>query len=113
MLTLIEQRLPVSLSLTTGAMILWLAIGLSAGVASALREGRFTDRAVTFAALLAFGAPVFVSGLLLLMLFCGFLQWLDFPVYVPVTEDPRAVGAEPAAALARPWRSRSRRCTRG
>ena len=98
-LSLITQRLPVSLSLTAGAMVLWLIIGISAGVLSALREGRFTDRAVTAVSLLAFGAPIFVSGMLLLMLFCGFLHWLDFPVYVPITEDPVAW----AKNLLLPW----------
>ena len=98
-LSLIGQRLPVSLSLTVGALVLWLLIGVSAGVLSALRVGRFTDKVVTSASILAFGAPIFVSGLLLLMLFCGYLHWLDFPVYVPLTEDPAAW----AKNLLLPW----------
>ena len=98
-LSLIGQRLPVSLSLTTGAMILWLAFGVTAGVVSALREGRFADRAVTVTSLLGLGAPIFISGMLLLMLFCGFLHWLDFPVYVPLTDDPAAW----ARNLLLPW----------
>jgi peptide/nickel transport system permease protein len=98
-LSLIAQRLPVSLSLTTGAMIVWLTLGLSAGVVSALRAGRLTDRVITAASLLSYGAPIFVSGMLLLMLFCGFLHWLDFPVYVPLTEDPVAW----ARNLLLPW----------
>jgi peptide/nickel transport system permease protein len=98
-LSLIAQRLPVSLSLTAGAMVLWLVIGLSAGVVSALRADGFTDRAITAAVLLALGAPIFVSGMLLLMLFCGWLHWLDFPVYVPLTEDPIAW----ARNLVLPW----------
>lgn len=98
-LSLIGQRLPVSLSLTAGAMILWLAFGVSAGVVSALREGRFADRAVTVTALVGLGAPIFISGMLLLMLFCGVLHWLDFPVYVPLTEDPGAW----ARNLLLPW----------
>jgi peptide/nickel transport system permease protein len=98
-LSLITQRLPVSLSLTTGAMVVWLLIGVSAGVLSALREGRFTDRAVTALSVLAFGTPIFVSGMLLLILFCGFLHLLDFPVYVPLTEDPAAW----AKNLLLPW----------
>jgi peptide/nickel transport system permease protein len=98
-LSLIGQRLPVSLSLTTGAMVLWLLIGVSAGVLSALRAGRITDRIVTGVSVLAFGAPIFVSGMLLLMLFAGYLHWLDFPVYVPLTENPGAW----AENLLLPW----------
>jgi peptide/nickel transport system permease protein len=98
-LSLIGQRLPVSLSLTTGAMIVWLLVGVSAGVLSALRAGRLTDRVVTAASVLAYGAPIFVSGMLLLMLFCGYLHWLDFPVYVPLTDNPAAW----AKNLLLPW----------
>jgi peptide/nickel transport system permease protein len=98
-LSLIGQRLPVSLSLTAGAAVLWLLIGVGAGVLSALRVGRFTDRAVTAISILAFGAPIFVSGMLLLILFCGVLHWMDFPVYVPLSDDPAAW----AKNLLLPW----------
>jgi len=98
-MSLIGQRLPVSLSLTAGAMVIWLLIGVPAGVLSALRAGRLTDRVVTAASVLAFGAPIFVSGMLLLMVFCGYLHWLSFPVYVPFTENP----AEWAKNLLLPW----------
>ncbi|WP_329238932.1 ABC transporter permease [Actinoallomurus sp. NBC_01490] len=98
-LSLIGQRLPVSLSLTAGGAVLWLLIGVGAGVLSALRVGRFTDRAVTAASILAFGAPIFVSGMLLLILFCGVLHWMDFPVYVPLSDDPAAW----AKNLLLPW----------
>lgn len=98
-LSLIAQRLPVSLSLTVGAMIMWMAAGICLGVLSALRRGRLTDRAVTVASLLGYGSPVFVSGMLLLILVSGVLHWLPFPVYVPLTEDPVAW----AQNLLLPW----------
>lgn len=98
-LSLIGQRLPVSLSLTAGAAVLWLLIGVGAGVLSALRVGRFADRAVTAASILAYGAPIFVSGMLLLILFCGVLHWMDFPVYVPLSDNPAAW----AKNLLLPW----------
>ncbi|MFD3682517.1 ABC transporter permease subunit [Streptomyces sp. NPDC058613] len=34
------------------------------------------------------GTPVFILGLLLLMAVCAYLQWLPFPTYVPLGEDP-------------------------
>ncbi|GAA4627114.1 ABC transporter permease [Actinoallomurus vinaceus] len=98
-LSLIAQRLPVSLSLTAGAVVLWTITGVSLGLVSALREKRLTDRLITVFVLGGLGTPVFVSGLLLLMVFCGWLQWLDFPVYVPLTEDPVAW----AQNLILPW----------
>jgi peptide/nickel transport system permease protein len=98
-LSLIGQRLPVSLSLTAGAMVLWLIAGIVLGAVSALREGRFADRAVTVFVLAGYGTPVFVIGILLLVFFCGYLQWLDFPVYVGITDDPIAW----AQNLILPW----------
>ena len=98
-LSLIAQRLPVSLSLTAGAMVLWLLVGVGLGLVSSLREGRPVDRIVTVFVLAGQGTPVFVSGLVLLMVFCGWLRWLDFPVYVPLTEDPLAW----ARNLLLPW----------
>lgn len=98
-LSLIAQRLPVSLSLTVGAMVLWLVAGVALGLVSSLREGRPIDRVVTVFVLGGQGTPVFVSGLLLLIVFCGGLHWLDFPVYVPLTEDPVAW----ARNLLLPW----------
>ncbi|MCP2258347.1 peptide/nickel transport system permease protein [Streptoalloteichus tenebrarius] len=98
-LALITDRLPVSLSLTLGAMVLWLTIGVGGGVLSALRRGRFVDRATTALVLGGMSVPVFVSGLLLLMVFCVWLRWLPFPSYVPLGSDPAAW----AANLVLPW----------
>ncbi|WFB07541.1 ABC transporter permease [Streptomyces sp. LX-29] len=85
---LITQRLPVTASLAFGAMVLWLLLGVGSGLISALRRGGITDRVLTSLTLAGTATPVFVIGLLLLMLFCAYLQWLPFPSYVPLTEDP-------------------------
>ena len=41
---LLTDRLPVSVSLAVGASVLWLVLGLGAGVTSALRKGGAVDR---------------------------------------------------------------------
>ncbi|MFI1395148.1 ABC transporter permease [Streptomyces sp. NPDC020681] len=85
---LILERLPATASLALGAMVIWLVIGVGAGLLSALRRGSLTERALTVLTLAATGMPVFILGLLLLMAVCAYLQWLPFPTYVPLTEDP-------------------------
>ncbi|MEC4019273.1 ABC transporter permease [Streptomyces sp. H27-D2] len=85
---LIQARLPVTASLALGAMVLWLLIGVGTGLLSALRRGGVTERVLTVLTLGATGTPVFILGLLILMLFCAYLQWLPFPSYVPLSEDP-------------------------
>jgi peptide/nickel transport system permease protein len=85
---LILQRLPATLSLGLGAMVVWLVIGVGTGLLSALRRGGITERALTLLTLAGTATPVFILGLLLLMLVCAYLRWLPFPSYVPLTDDP-------------------------
>ncbi|GAA2453173.1 ABC transporter permease [Actinomadura vinacea] len=58
------DRLPVTLSLVVGAAVLWLVIGISIGVLSALRRGSFFDRATMLVALAGVSLPIFFTGLL-------------------------------------------------
>jgi peptide/nickel transport system permease protein len=97
--SLLLDRLPVSLSLATGAIVFAMLLGVGSGLLSALRRGRFTERALTGLTLLGYSTPVFLIGLLLLVLFCAYLQWLPFPSYVGLTTDPAAW----ASNLILPW----------
>ncbi|MFH8552177.1 ABC transporter permease [Streptomyces celluloflavus] len=85
---LLAARLPVTASLAFGAMVLWLLLGVGTGLLSALRRGGITERVLTVLTLAGTATPVFITGLLLLMIFCAALQWLPFPSYVPLSEDP-------------------------
>lgn len=85
---LIVQRLPATASLAVGAMVVWLLLGTGTGLLSALRRGGPTERVLTWLTLAGTATPVFISGLGLLMLFCAYLEWLPFPAYVPLMDDP-------------------------
>ncbi|MFE5403601.1 ABC transporter permease [Streptomyces sp. NPDC056580] len=84
----ILAKLPVSLSLVSGAMVIWLVLGVGTGVLSAWRRGRFTERALTAVTLAGTATPVFVIGLVLMIVVCGELRLLPFPQYVKLTDDP-------------------------
>jgi peptide/nickel transport system permease protein len=75
---LILSRVPYTLALTVGGILVELVIGLSVGIASALGRGRWPDRVGMFIALLGVSAPPFWLGLLLLY-WLGFL-WPIFPL---------------------------------
>jgi peptide/nickel transport system permease protein len=75
---LILSRIPYTLALTAGGILVELVIGLSVGIASALGRGRWPDRVGMFVALLGVSAPPFWLGLLFLYWF-GFL-WPIFPL---------------------------------
>ncbi|WP_030854813.1 ABC transporter permease [Streptomyces sp. NRRL S-475] len=85
---LILVKLPVSLSLVAGAMVLWLILGVGTGVLSAWRRGRFSERVLTGLTLAGTATPVFVIGLVLMIVVCGELRLLPFPQYVALTDDP-------------------------
>lgn len=85
--SLIVQALPVTVSLALGAMVVWLLLGVGTGLLSALRRGGVTERVLTVLTLAGTGTPVFILGLLLLMLVCAYLRWLPFPSYVPLSQD--------------------------
>ncbi|MFD5833643.1 ABC transporter permease [Streptomyces collinus] len=85
---LIWAKLPVSLSLVAGAMVLWLILGVGTGVLSAWRRGRFSERVLTGLTLAGTATPVFVIGLVLMIVVCGELRLLPFPQYVALADDP-------------------------
>ena len=67
--TEILTRLPATISLTIGAVVVWLLFGLPIGIISAVRSRSFFDRASMGGALLAISAPVYWLGLVGLYVF--------------------------------------------
>jgi peptide/nickel transport system permease protein len=68
-MTVIMNRLPVTLFLGIYAFLIALVGGLVLGVLAALRRGRPSDQALITFSMIGASAPAFVSGLLLLYLF--------------------------------------------
>jgi peptide/nickel transport system permease protein len=73
---LIVERLPVSLQLVVLSGLLTLLLALPAGVAAALREGRPLDHVLITLSIITASTPVFVVGLLLIIVFSLWLGWL-------------------------------------
>jgi peptide/nickel transport system permease protein len=65
----IISRMGPTLLLTTGAVILWLLIGIPIGMISAIKTGSWLDRLTMGIALVAISAPVYFLGLVSLFLF--------------------------------------------
>jgi peptide/nickel transport system permease protein len=68
---LIIGRLPATLSLTVGAVLIWLLGAFSVGTLSAVKRRSFVDRAAMTGSLLAISAPVYWLGLVSLYLFAS------------------------------------------
>jgi peptide/nickel transport system permease protein len=65
----ILDRLPATIFLTAGAVLLWLSIGIPIGMISAVKTGSWLDRLLMGVALIAISAPVYFLGLVALFLF--------------------------------------------
>lgn len=70
------SRLPNSLLLAAAAMIFSLVIGIPSGVLAAVRVGRFWDKAGKVFALLGLSMPAFWVGLVMILFFSVYLEWL-------------------------------------
>jgi peptide/nickel transport system permease protein len=75
----ILERLPASISLAAGALVIWLTVGIAVGVISATHPGSVRDRLAMGGALVAISAPVYWLGLVSLYLFASDIG--QFPVF--------------------------------
>lgn len=66
---IIFDRLPATIMLVTGAVVLWLAIAIPIGVLSAVKRRSLLDRTTMITSLAFISAPVFWLGLVALYLF--------------------------------------------
>jgi peptide/nickel transport system permease protein len=84
----IRQGLPATLSLAIGAGIIWLTLGVLFGVITAIRAGRFADRALTVLAFIGVSSPPFFLGALLIY-YAGYkANIIPLGGYVHFTDSP-------------------------
>jgi ABC-type dipeptide/oligopeptide/nickel transport system permease component len=74
--SLFLERFRNTLQLALAALVLAIGLGIPAGVFSAVKRGRLTDKLVTGLAVLGQSLPVFWSGLMLILVFAVQLHWL-------------------------------------
>jgi len=78
------RAFPITVKLTTVAIIFEIFLGIGVGIVAALRRGRFFDNATLFTSLVAISFPVFVIGFVIQYIFGVRLGWF------PVTVQPSA-----------------------
>lgn len=77
----IAERLPITLSLNIISIILVYTIAIPLGVFSAIRQGRFSDRIITFCLFALYSIPNFWLAMVLIYFLGGGDFWDVFPVY--------------------------------
>jgi peptide/nickel transport system permease protein len=112
----LANRLPRTLQLVVPATVVAVALGIPLGTFAARRRGGLADPAASAVALAGFSMPVFVVGMLLVLVFSLQLGWLPPTGYVPPDEDAAgflrhlvlpvlALSAAPLATVMRMTRS--------
>src|SRR5213079_1257922 len=76
--TLILQRLPATLLVIGSSQILALLIALPVGVYSAVRPYSIFDQVANLFAFVGFSLPTFFTGLIFILVFSIYLDWLPF-----------------------------------
>jgi peptide/nickel transport system permease protein len=76
--TLILQRLPTTILVLGSALVLSLMVALPIGTLSALRPYSIFDQIATTCAFIGFSLPTFFTGLVFILVFSIYLDWLPF-----------------------------------
>lgn len=85
---LIVERLPATLSLAAGAVVVALLVSIPLGLISALRPRSPLDYVATVVSQAGISVPEFWMGILLILVFAAQLDVLPAGGYVPLAEDP-------------------------
>ena len=112
----IMQRLPVTVSITTGGILIAVVVGVSSGILAALSPGSPVDRAVTILTSLGSAMPAYFIAFLLIIAFAIYIDWFPALGYIPFGRDPvgwlhsitlpaLALGIASVAPIARQTRS--------
>lgn len=83
---LIQETLPVSVSIALFAFVFWIAGGVLLGVIAALRRGTFIDRGLVGVSLVLYAFPTFFVGLLLYKFVAIQWGWVEVPRYTTIDE---------------------------
>ena len=89
-LALILEKLPVTIELACFAIIIALAIGIPAGIISAVKRNTAWDYGANVIALWGLSTPNFWLGIMLILLFSVTLGWLPASGFVSPFENWRA-----------------------
>jgi peptide/nickel transport system permease protein len=88
----IKRRLPATLTIVVGALLLSALIGIPLGVAAATRAGSKKDKLFTSLSTLGVAIPGFWLGMALVLVFALKLDWLPATGSVGITESvPEAI----------------------
>jgi peptide/nickel transport system permease protein len=83
--SLIKDAIPVTVSVSIVAFVVWIFFGVLLGVTAAVFKGSLTDRGLVAATLVIYAMPTFFVGNFLLKYVALKWQAVRYPEYTPIT----------------------------
>ncbi|HVW43976.1 MAG TPA: ABC transporter permease [Amycolatopsis sp.] len=87
---LIVQRLPVTVALIVGTVVIAVPVSIVLGLLAGANEGRWIDRVVTGLCSVSTALPTFWFGLVLSLYLALRAGWFPATGFVPISQDPVA-----------------------
>jgi peptide/nickel transport system permease protein len=84
----IKEGLPATFSLSIGAALIWLTVGVLVGIVAAVKAGKLSDRVVTILALIGISMPVFWLGIIARYYLAEKNTFFPDGEYVPLMDNP-------------------------
>jgi len=96
---LVIARFPATASLALGAAILFLILGVVGGLFASLKRNTLLDRGIMTVSIAGVSTPIYLAGILAILLFGFTLRLFPTSGYVPLEDDP----VEWFSHLVLPW----------
>ncbi len=86
--TLIAQKLPKSLMLAAAATLIAVVLAIPLGVIAAVKQNDLPDLFASMFGFIGISIPIFLWGLVFILVFAVWFDWFPTGNYVPPSEDP-------------------------
>lgn len=84
------DRFPTTLSLSIGSAVVFLVLGVGAGMVAAVKQGKALDKVASSGSLVASSLQIYILGPVAMYFLSDQSHLLERPSYTPFTEDPAA-----------------------
>ena len=85
---LVIARFPATASIAIGAAVLFLLIGVASGLIASLKRNTFLDRGIMTVSIAGVSTPVYLAGILAILIFGFALRLFPTSGYVPFEDSP-------------------------
>ncbi|MFD4814883.1 ABC transporter permease, partial [Streptomyces sp. NPDC058418] len=86
----ILDRFPTTLSLSIGSAVVFVVLGVGAGMLAAVKQGKALDKVASSASLIGSSLQIYIVGVVAMYYLSDQWHILSRPKDVPITEDPAA-----------------------